>query len=637
MTDKPATGVGIRTASSRDTAHSWKAGHARLNRQIVWATEWVVFIAVAVELIVLFGNVIVRSFLGFTLLWNQEIAGLCLSVIAFVGGALAYSRNVHTRVEAGVARLPARAQSYARAAAEWLVILTCLLILVFAVPTLPMANGQLSPILGLSGVWFVVPLLAGLVLICLFALENLTQLPRSAVLWSGTTTGLLVLLTCVASPYLASVVGNMGALWLSLAALCALLFVGVPIGFVLGFASVIYLLLSGQGGYNAVPLAMEGGIDSFVLLAIPFFILAALIMTEGGLTQSLARAVSTLVGHLRGGLLYVTVVTMYIFAGVSGSKAADVAAVGASTKDMLADGGYNKEEGVAVLSAACVMGETVPPSLPMLVLGSVTTLSISGLFAAGILPAVFIGLFLMALIFVRARMQHMPVTTREGWPARARAGVRAIPVLLVPIILIGGILSGLATATEAASIAVMYALAIAIVRRPHLGPAGLKKAFVDAAALGGMVLFIVSMAAPFSRTLTVGGIPQDIANAMMNTGGHAWLFLVISIVGLVIMGELLEGLPAVLVFAPLLVPLAPTFGINPLHYAIVILFAMGIGSFSPPIGVGLFIACAVSGSTMEKSARRLLPYFAVLILAVFVLALVPEITLWLPKTLGYLH
>jgi TRAP-type C4-dicarboxylate transport system permease large subunit len=145
------------------------------------------------------------------------------------------------------------------------------------------------------------------------------------------------------------------------------------------------------------------------------------------------------------------------------------------------------------------------------------------------------------------------------------------------------------------------------------------------------------MAAPFSRTLTVGGIPQDIANAMMNTGGHAWLFLVISIVGLVIMGELLEGLPAVLVFAPLLVPLAPTFGINPLHYAIVILFAMGIGSFSPPIGVGLFIACAVSGSTMEKSARRLLPYFAVLILAVFVLALVPEITLWLPKTLGYLH
>lgn len=632
----PATNT-IRTPWSRDAGRSWKAGYSRLNQQIVWATEWVVFFAIAVELIVLFANVISRSFLGFTLLWSQEIAQLCLSVIAFVGGALAYSRNLHTKVEAGVARMPARAQPYLRASAEWFAILICVLILVFAVPTLPVADGQVSPILGLSGVWFVVPLLAGMALVCLFAFENLAELPRSAVLWTGVTTGLLVLLAGFMSPALASVVGDIGALWLSLAALCVLLFVGVPIGFVLAFASVIYLLLSGQGGYIAVPLAMEGGIDSFVLLAIPFFILAGLVMTQGGLTKSLARAVSAFVGHLRGGLLYATVVTMYIFAGVSGSKAADVAAVGTSMKDMLADGGYNTEESVAVLSASCVMGETVPPSLPMLVLGSITTLSIGSLFAAGILPAVFIGLFLMVLIFIRARMQHMPVTDRVAWAARPRAIVRAIPVLVVPFILIGGIFSGLATATEAASIAVVYALLIAIVRRPHMDFAGLKKTFVDGAALGGMVLFIVSAATPFSRTLTVGGVPRDIANAMMNTGGGATVFMIISILGLVIMGELLEGLPAVLVFAPLLVPLAPTFGIDPLHYAIVILFAMGIGSFAPPIGVGLYVACAVSGSTMEKSTRRLLPYLAVLVVGVFVLAMFPEVTLWLPRTMGYLH
>ncbi|MHB8958346.1 MAG: TRAP transporter large permease [Candidatus Limnocylindrales bacterium] len=641
MTDQQAittqATTAIRGLRTRNTGRSWRAGFSRLNRKLVWATEWIAFFAIAIELAVLFANVVSRSFLGFTLLWSQEVAQLCLSVIAFVGGALAYSRNLHTRVEAGVAGMPAHVRPYLHAAAEWLAILISVLILVFAVPTLPVADGQVSPILGLSGVWFVVPLLVGLALVCLFAFENLLRLPGSVVLWTGLATALLAVLAGLGSPVLASVVGDMGALWMSLAALCVLLFVGVPIGFVLAFASVVYLLLSGQGGYIAVPLAMEGGIDSFVLLAIPFFILAGLVMTQGGLTKSLARAVSAFVGHLRGGLLYATVLTMYIFAGVSGSKAADVAAVGTSMKDMLADGHYNTEESVAVLSASCVMGETVPPSLPMLVLGSVTTLSIGSLFAAGILPAVFIGLFLMALIFVRARMQQMPVSDRVPWAARPRAIVTAIPVLLVPVILIGGIFSGLATATESASIAVVYALVIAVVRRPHMSFSGMRKTFVDGAALGGMVLFIVSASTPFSRTLTEGGIPRDIANAMMNLGGGAIVFLLVSILGLVVMGELLEGLPAVLVFAPLLVPLAPAFGIDPLHYAIVILFAMGIGSFAPPIGVGLYVACAVSGSTMEKSTRRLLPYLAVLVVGVFVLALFPAITLWLPSTMGLVH
>jgi len=207
-------------------------------------------------------------------------------------------------------------------------------------------------------------------------------------------------------------------------------------------------------------------------------------------------------------------------------------------------------------------------------------------------------------------------------------------VLVIPVILIGGIVLGVATPTEASSVAVIYTLVLGLVITKGGIGKRLFKVVVDAAAIGGMVLFIVSTSTPFSQALTVGGVPQALANGLAKVGDSPAIFLLLSIFALVIMGELLEGLPAVLVFAPILIPLAPAAGVDPVHYAIVILFAMGIGSFLPPIGVGLYVACAVFETKMERTVRPFLPYLAVLIVGLIALAFVPQVTLWLPGLRG---
>jgi tripartite ATP-independent transporter DctM subunit len=594
--------------------------------------EPLVLIAVVVELGVSFGNVVTRTLMGFSLNWSMEVAELCLTVIAFIGGAIALPRNLHTSVHAGVDRVSEHLRPYLYCAGDWLVTLVAGLVFYFSLSTVQTAATEESPILGISEAWFSIALPVGMLAIIVFAGDRILHYPRRVVALSGLGVVAAALLLLAVTSIAPETISAM-ALWITILLMVVMLFLGTPIGFVLALASFVFIHVSGDRAYSAVPLGMEGGVGSFVLLAIPFFIVAGLLMTEGGLTQYLIRVVRAFVGHRRGGLLYVVVVVMYVFAGISGSKAADVAAVGAASKDMLAQGGYSREEGVAVVSGATIMGETIPPSLPMLVLGSVTTLSIGKLFLAGLLPAVFIGLFLMGLIFVRARRHHFPIAPKAPWHERRIASLKAVPVLLIPVILIGGIVLGIATPTEASSVAVIYTLVLLVITRRRIGTM-LVKSTVDAAAIGGMVLFIVSASTPFSQALTVGGVPQALANALAKVGNSPAPFLLLSIVALVIMGELLEGLPAVLVFAPILVPLAPAAGVDPLHYAIVILFAMGIGSFGPPIGVGLYVACAIFETKMERAVRPFLPYLAVLMVGLIVLAFVPQVTLWLPGLRG---
>lgn len=613
--------------------HPPRPADPRLITGLVRALEALVFVAVVIELTVSFANVATRTLFGFSLNWSMEVAELCLTVIAFVGGAIALPRNLHTSVHAGVDRMPMYIRPYLYCAGDWLVTLVALLTLYFGLSVVQTSTTELSPILGISEVWFTIALPLGMLAILVFALNRALRYPSRV--WS--VSGVSVLLAAGAlliGSALASDALSAGSLWITLALMVVMLFLGTPIGFVLAMASYIYIHVSGDRAYSAVPLGMNGGVGSFVLLAIPFFIVAGLLMTEGGLTKYLINVVRAFAGHRRGGLLYVVVLVMYIFAGISGSKAADVAAVGTASRDMLAQGGYSKEEGVAVVSAATIMGETVPPSLPMLVLGSVTTLSIGSLFLAGILPAVFIGLFIMLLIFFRARRQNFPVEPKAPWDVRGIAIAKALPILIIPIMLIGAIVFGVATPTEASSVAVVYALFLTLVMSKGRIGKRLVGCAVDAAAIGGMVLFIVSSSTPFSQALTVGGVPQALAQAIATIGDGPVPFLLLSIVSLAIMGELLEGLPAVLVFAPILVPLAPAAGVDPLHYAIVILFAMGIGSFGPPIGVGLYVACSIFETKMERAVKPFLPYLAILTVGLTVLAFVPQVTLWLPGLRG---
>jgi tripartite ATP-independent transporter DctM subunit len=378
---------------------------------------------------------------------------------------------------------------------------------------------------------------------------------------------------------------------------------------------------------------MQAGISSFVMLSIPFFILAGYVMTEGGLSRRLTDFIISLVGRFRGGMLQVIVVSMYIMSGISGSKVADVAAVGTTMKNVMRRERYDSGETAAVLAACAIMGETVPPSIAMLVLASVTSLSIGTLFIAGLLPAAVMALCLMVLIFFRSR-SRAGETKKHSVGEITHAGVQAIPALIAPVILIGGIVSGVATPTEVSSTAVIYALLLSIFFYRSLRPGQLWRVMASTAAQAGMVLFITSTASTFSWSLTIAKMPQQIAALLSVFHGSATLFTLATIATLVVMGALLEGLPALLIFGPLLLPMAPNFGIDPLQYGLVMIIAMGLGAFSPPIGVGMFVTCSICETTMENATRHMLPYLVVLIIGLLLVAFVPWFSMVAPRLLN---
>jgi tripartite ATP-independent transporter DctM subunit len=353
-------------------------------------------------------------------------------------------------------------------------------------------------------------------------------------------------------------------------------------------------------------------------------------MNEGGISLRLVRFVQTLVGHVRGGLFQVMVISMYIVSGLSGSKVADVAAVGSVMRDMLRQEGYNLERATAVLAASAVMGETVPPSIPMLVLGSVTTLSIGSLFIAGLIPAAVVGLCLMVLIYFQSRGGHMRRVPRAPFIQMAKASLDAVLPLLMPVILLGGILTGVGTPTEVSSFAVVYGLVVAGLLYRELGLRRLLDGVIDCAAMSGMILFILAAASSFAWTLTLALFPQKLVALLTSSHQSEWVFMVASIVLLIVTGSILEGLPALLILAPILLPIAALVGVSQLHYGIVLVIAMGIGAFAPPVGACFYVTCAVCGTTLERSARAMIPYIIVLVFGILLVAFVPWFTLFLP-------
>jgi tripartite ATP-independent transporter DctM subunit len=298
-------------------------------------------------------------------------------------------------------------------------------------------------------------------------------------------------------------------------------------------------------------------------------------------------------------------------------------------RDMLRKEGYDPAEGAAVLAASAAMGETVPPSIAMLLLGSVTTLSMAALFVGGVIPAAVVALCLMALIFVRAG--RGPSHPRAPLRMMATTGLRAVLPLMMPVILFAGILLGVATPTEVSSFAVVYGLLLAGLVYRELDLHAFIRTVLDSATLAGMVLFILAAASGFSWTLTVAYLPQRLVDLLHGINDNAALFMIGSIALLIVIGSLLEGLPALIILAPLLLPIAGGIGLSELHFGIVLLIAMGIGAFLPPAGVGFYVACAIMKTDIESASRAMVPYLAVLIIALLIVAFVPWFTVSLPR------
>src|SRR6185312_5868747 len=366
----------------------------------------------------------------------------------------------------------------------------------------------------------------------------------------------------------------------------------------------------------------------------PFFVLAGLIMERGGISFRLVHFVHALVGHLRSGLLQVMVLSMYLVSGLSGSKSADVAAVGTVMRGMLKREHYSASEGTAVLSASAAMGECIPPSIAMLVLGSITKLSMIALFLAGLIPAAVVAVCLAVLIYVRAVLAKTPRSSRATLPAILSAGLHAILPLLMPVLLFVGILSGIATPTEISALAVVYGLGLSIFVYREMGIQQIAAAIIDGAALAGMVLFILAAAQGFSWALTEAYVPQRLVHLLNQVNNSVVIFMLASIILLIVAGSLLEGFPALNVLAPLLLPVAAQIGVSELHYGIVLLIAVGIGAFIPPAGVGFYICCAIMHTRIEEASLAMVPYLICLVVGLLIVAFIPWFTLVLPYAFG---
>ncbi len=586
------------------------------------------------ELVVVLVSIVGRNVFGHSFLWSDDASRIALSVITFIGGATAYRRAHHSSIRLITGRLGPGMQQAVGIGIEWLVLIVTAITAWQSLGLLAASWDDLTPILQISTGWIALPITIGLALIALFALERLLGgYELRPMLAIG---AVLVGLASVAAYYAGASAfsDNPGA---ALAGMIVLFFaailLGMPVSFGMLLAALSYLDLTGAAPVMAVPQAMVDGTGNFVLLALPFFIFAGLIMERGGISLRLVRFAMSLVGRMRGGLLQVVVVTIFLVSGVSGSKVADVAAVGPVVRSELKRQGYREAEGAAVLAASAAMGETIPPSIAMLVLGSVTPISIGTLFVAGLLPAAVIAACLMGLIYLLARRRPR----RYAGPAeggRLRAIPGAILPLIMPVALVAGIKFGIATPTEASSVAVIYGLALSWLVYRALRPGDVIALAVECASAAGMVLFVLAAASSFAWVLTAANLPQELVGLLGATGGNKLAFMAGSVVLLIVIGSLLEGLPALIILAPLLVPIAVHMGISAVQYGIVLILAMGVGAFIPPIGVGFYVSAAVAGSDIESAARTMIPYAVVLVLAVLLIAFIPDITLVLPRLLG---
>ncbi|OJV45707.1 TRAP transporter large permease [Hydrogenophaga sp. 70-12] len=413
--------------------------------------------------------------------------------------------------------------------------------------------------------------------------------------------------------------------------------IGVPIALAMGGAGLLALAIDGNLSLLSVPQRFFDGINSFPLMAVPFFILAADLMTASGITTALLRFAGAMVGHVRGGMGHVNVVTSVMFAGISGSALADAAGPGAIETRMMAKSGYDKAYSAALSAATSVIGPIIPPSIVMVIYALTDSrVTVAGLFLAGVVPGLLMGLALMAMNhYLSVKRGYGTVGTAPGWGVRLRALWRATPVLLMPAIIIAGILTGLFTPTEASAVAVFYALFIGLFVTRTLNARLICRVLLQSGLVTSAALIIVSMASLFAWLLTLLQIPQAIGAAIGGMTTDPVAIMLIVMVFVLICGLFIDTLPAVIILVPVLAPLSDQFGIHPLHFAMAIVLNLTIGLATPPVGGVLFVMSSVARLRLEELTRAILPLLAALLVVLLAVVLIPSLSPFVPGLFGY--
>ena len=400
----------------------------------------------------------------------------------------------------------------------------------------------------------------------------------------------------------------------------------MPVAFSIGLSSLATLL------YEGLPLAvgfqqMISGMNPFSFLAIPFFIFAGEIMMYGGIADKIVDFAKSLAGHVRGGLSYVLVAAMYLVSGISGSKAADMAAIAPALFPEMKKRGAKPGELVALLAATGAQTETVPPSLVLITIGSVTGVSIAALFTGGLLPALVLGAMLCGVVWWRNRGEDLSHVVRVPMRQVAWLFVVAFPALALPFVIRAAVVQGIATATEVSTIGIVYSVLAGLLIYRQFDWRRLFPMLVDTACLSGAILLIIGTATGMAWGLTQSGFSRLLAEVMTGLPGGAAMFLLVSIAAFTVLGSVLEGIPAIVLFGPLLFPVARQLGVHDVHYAMVVVLSMGLGLFAPPLGVGYYAACAIGRVNPDEGIRPILGYMLALLIGIVIVAVFPWISI----------
>ncbi len=565
-----------------------------------------------------------RYFLATPIIWIEEVVSTAFVWLAMLGAAIAMHRNEHLRLTLFLGMLPERLR--AATYAIGLVSMAAFLLAVIG-PAYEYAQEEWvinTPTLEIPNTFRVSAMLFGLVAMLVILSEHAWRtvpwrhLLISAILVAGIA-GLLWWL----SPHFQRLPtgANIG---IFLAFLVALFLVaGVPIGFCFGLGTLSYLAFSSNAPLMVIVSRMDEGMSGIILVSIPVFVLLGCVLDATGMGKAIIDFLSSLVGHIKAGLSYVLFGSLFIVSGISGSKTSDMATVAPALFPEMERRGNKRPDMVAMLATGAAMADTVPPSIVLIVLGAVAGVSIAGLFQSGFVIAMVLLASLLALARWRARHEDMSAVRRQTPRAIGKFLLIATPALVLPFLIRSAVGGGVATATEVSSIAVLYAMIIGHVLYGGLKARKVYEMFVETASLSGAILLILGTASGMAWAVTQSGVIQDLTIALTTMPGGAIAFMATSVVIFLVLGCLLEGLPAVLLLAPIMYPIARKLGIHDIHYGMVIVCAMNVGYMTPPIGIGLYIAARIGGASPDDVTKAIWPYLAALLVGIVVIAAVP--------------
>ena len=585
----------------------------------------------AADLVVVCASVLLRFLFNAPVEWSDDVARGLMVGSAFFGAASALARSENLGVAFFADMLPAKIRPVVDSVSAVLVTVIAGYVAFNAIKLGALTSGQTTGS-GLPLELTFYPMGIGALFMTAFALDIFRARPVRDMIAGVVVIGLVMALYFAWDSLAPASVPSSGVLMLI--GFFVTLFGGLPIGFALALAALIFIWVEGTLPGVIFAQQMARGIDNFVLLAIPFFILVGYLMEANGMSVRLIELLQRAVGHMRGGLNVVMVMSMVLFSGISGSKMADVAAVGSVLIPAARRTKQNPGSAVALLAASAVMAETIPPCINLIILGFVANLSIGGLFVAGLLPA---GLMALALIAVSIIFGKRPASDEPRVAPVSGLWSGAIASFGLIFLIFAGFKSGFATATEISAFAALYAIVVGSVVFRELSLKATTHCFIQAATRSGLVLFIVAAAQSLAFILTLQQVPHAVGDMMLalsKTNG-VWLFMLLSIAVLIVMGSVLEGAAALIIFGPLLLPVAVRLGIDPLHFGVVLVIAMGIGLFAPPLGLGLYGACLIGNVPIEQTVKPIMGYLGLLFLCLLVVAFVPAISTMLPRALGY--